>query len=206
MSDLDEIARKRKMFERYPVFFAAGLVIIVLSLVLMGWRELNEQALQTQVYAGQGPPSPSQAYLDAARLEQVLHHIIEQLIFVGLAALKLAIGFSIAVIALHLKETGLKGVGAFHKAGVVSGVPAMNEPWFTRFPKILIAGFAVIFASIVRYFTTIVGFVRGRKAIVTEGVSAIVTVLGSGGVAPVAHAGSVAPSAGETRADSEAAP
>ncbi len=144
MSDLDEIARKRKMFERYPVLFASGLVIIVLSLILMGWRELNEQALQAQVYAGRGPLSPSQAYLDAARVEQVLHHIIEQLIFVGLAALKLAIGFSIAVIALHLKETGLKSVSAFHKAGVASDVPAMNELWFTRFPKILIAGFATV--------------------------------------------------------------
>ncbi len=138
------IERKRKTFERYPMFFAVGLVITFLSLLLMGWRELNEQALLAQIYAGQGPPSPSQPYVEAARLEQVLHHLIEQLIFVGLAALKLAIGFSIAVIALHLRETGVRSLQTFHKAGVLDGAPPMEEPWFAKFPKVLIAGFAIV--------------------------------------------------------------
>ncbi len=144
MTDPSSIERKRKMFERYPMFFAIGLAIIAISLLLMGWRQLNEQARLAEIFAGRGPSSPSPTYVAAAQLEQALHHIIEQLIFVGLAFLKLAIGFSIAVIVLHLKETGLRGIGAFHKAGVVSSPPPMAEPWFTKFPKLLLAGFSVV--------------------------------------------------------------
>ncbi len=144
MTDISSIERKRKMFERYPMFFAVGLAIVALSLILMGWRQLNEQARLVEIFAGRGPPSPSSAYLAAARLEQALHHVIEQLLFVGLAFLKLGIGFSIAVIVLHLKETGLRSVGAFHKAGVLSEPPAMDQPWFTKFPKFLVAGFSIV--------------------------------------------------------------
>lgn len=144
MTDHSSIERKRKMFERYPMFLAIGLAIVVASLLLMGWRQLNEQTRLAEIFAGRGPPSPSPAYLAAAQLEQALHHIIEQLIFVGLAFLKLGIGFSIAVIALHLKETGLRSVGYFHKAGVLSERPAMEEPWFAKFPKFLLAGFSIV--------------------------------------------------------------
>ena len=42
-----------------------------------------------------------------------------------------------------------------------------------------LAGLAVIFFSIGRYFTTIIGFVRARKAIVSEGVAALVANLGN---------------------------
>ncbi len=134
------------MFERYPVFLAAGLAIVAVSLVLMGWRELNEQARLGEIFAGRGPPSPSPRYLAAAQLDQALHHIIEQLIFVGLAALKLGIGFSIAVIVLHLRETGLRSLEAFRKAGTVSEMAPPKEPWFTKFPRFLIAGFIIVVA------------------------------------------------------------
>ncbi len=144
MSEVASIEQKRNMFERYPILFAAGLVIVAVSLALMGWRQLNEQTRLAEIFAGRGPPSPSPAYVAANQLELALAHIIEQLIFVGLAFLKLGIGFSIAVIVLHLKETGLRSVGAFHKAGVTSQAPSMEEPWFTKFPKFLITGFEIV--------------------------------------------------------------
>ncbi len=144
MSDQASIEGKRKMFERYPMLFAAGLVIVVISLVLMGWRQLNEQTRLAEVFAGRGPPSPSGVYLAANQLDLALAHVIEQLIFVGLAFLKLGIGFSIAVIVLHLKETGQKSLGSFREAGVLTDLPPMREPWFTKFPKFLIAGFSIV--------------------------------------------------------------
>lgn len=144
MSDNASVERKRRMFERYPLLFAIGLVIIVISLALMGWRQLNEQVRIAEIAAGRGPPSPSSAFVAATQLELALSHIIEQLIFVGLAALKLGIGFSIAVIVLHLRETGMRSLEAFHKGGVLSERPAMRQPWFTKFPKFLVAGFLVV--------------------------------------------------------------
>jgi len=144
MSDEASIEGKRKMFERYPMLFAAGLIIIVVSLGLMGWRQLNEQTRLAEIFAGRGASSPSSVYLAANQLELALSHVIEQLIFVGLAFLKLGIGFSIAVIALHLKETGQKSLDSFRRAGVLSGLPPMQEPWFTKFPKFLLAGFSIV--------------------------------------------------------------
>ncbi len=144
MTDLSSIERKRKMFERYPMFFAIGLAIIAVSLLLMGWRQVNEQTRLAEIFAGRGPPSPSSVYLAADRLDLALVHVIEQLIFVGLAFLKLGIGFSIAVIVLHLKETGQKGLSSFRQAGVLADLPPMEEPWFTKFPKFLLAGFSIV--------------------------------------------------------------
>ncbi len=144
MSDEASIEGKRKMFERYPMLFAAGLIIIVVSLGLMGWRQLNEQTRLAEIFAGRGASSPSSVYLAANQLELALSHVIEQLIFVGLAFLKLGIGFSIAVIALHLKETGQKSLDSFRRAGVLSDLPPMQEPWFTKFPKFLLAGFSIV--------------------------------------------------------------
>lgn len=144
MSGATLLARKRAMFERYPMLFALGLAIIIVSLVLMGLREINEQARLAEVYAGRGPPTPSAAYLSATQWEQTLHHIIEQLIFVGLAALKLGIGFSIAVIVLNIRETGTESLKEFEKAGVTRVPPEMNLPWFTKFPMLLVAGFVIV--------------------------------------------------------------
>ncbi len=146
MEDIASIERKRRMFERYPILLAAGMVIIVVSLVLMGWREVNEQTRLAEIYAGRGPPSPSPAYVAATQLDQALHHIIEQLIFVGLAALKLGIGFSIAAIVLHLRETGLRSLEGFRRVGTVSELVPPKGPWFTKFPKFLIAGFIIVVA------------------------------------------------------------
>ncbi len=144
MTDLSSIERKRKMFERYPMFFAIGLAIIAVSLLLMGWRQLNEQTRLAEIFAGRGPPSASSTYLAADRLELALAHVIEQFIFVGLTFLKLGIGFSIAVIALHLKETGQRSLDSFRKAGVLADLPSMREPWFAQFPKFLLAGFFIV--------------------------------------------------------------
>lgn len=145
-SEMASIERGRGTFERYPLFLAIGIAIIVVSLGLMTWRQANEQVLLSEIFAGRGPTNPSGTYLAAAQLEQALHHIIEQLIFVGLAALKVGIGFSIAVIVLNLRETGRRSLEAFRGAGVVASLPTVRQPWFTKFPKFLIAGFIIVLA------------------------------------------------------------
>ncbi len=144
MSDQASIEGRRRTFERYPMLFATGFFIIAISLALMGWRQVNEQTRLAEIFAGRGPPSPSSVYVAANRLELALAHVIEQLIFVGLAFLKLGIGFSIAVIALHLKETGQKSLGSFREAGILADLPSMREPWFTKFPRFLFAGFSIV--------------------------------------------------------------
>lgn len=144
MEGLSPLERKRAGFERYPVLFVIGLGILVVSLGLMAWRQANEQARLEQLFAGQGPPSSSVAYEAAAQLDLVLTHIIEQQIFLGLAFLKLGIGFSIAVIVLHLWETGQRGLAIFRQAGILPDVTAPTLPWFTRFPVFLLAGFSIV--------------------------------------------------------------
>ncbi len=111
-----------------------------------GVRKINEQTRLAEIYAGRGPQPgpPSSLYVIAALTEQILHHVIEQLIFVGLAFLKLGIGFSIATIVLNLRETGTRALESLEKAGVGNGPLQMRPPWFAKFPFFLVAGFAIV--------------------------------------------------------------
>lgn len=143
MAGVTFLERKRRRFERYPIWFALGLAILVVSLILMGVRQLNEQTRLAEIYAGNVSP-PSAALVAATQLELALSHVIEQLVFLGLAAIKVGIGFSIAVIVLNLRETGRRGIEEFVRAGVTQPPPEAKMPWFARFPPFLVLGFLIV--------------------------------------------------------------
>lgn len=129
-----------KILPKYNLFLAIGILIITSGLLLGAYRYNNEKTLSAERLSGN---TNSDTFGNALATEMILSRTIEQWLFVGLAFLKVGIGFAIAMIVINLRETGAKSREALKS--IDEKVPVIKPPFIARiFPKLLIIGFIII--------------------------------------------------------------
>ncbi len=133
-----------------------ALSIIILGLVLMTVRDLNELNLTNLLVLGTVSPNPLSGLLgssansarQAITTETLISHSTEQMLLLAMSLFKLAIGGFIFLIVQQLVATR-KYVTSRAKAAGVPGGPEPKTPLFAKlFPIILVLGTDVQFFNV----------------------------------------------------------
>ena len=128
-----------RLIPKYPAFLTIGLVFIVSGLfVLMASQDALIAVWVDKFFEGE-----RDGLFEASQTaEQALGQTLTVWLFLGLAFLKLGIGFAIATIVQNLRATGQNIREAYGSVGV-AGAEAFQraEPWYGRlFTRFLFAG------------------------------------------------------------------
>ena len=133
-----------RLIPKYPIFLILGLVLVASGLFfLTAGRDALIAVWVDKLFNGEMGEGLFEASQTA---EQAIGHTLTVWLFLGLAFLKLGIGFAIATIVGNLRATWRNARGAYASAGVAGAeADGPTEPWFGRlFTRFLFAGILVM--------------------------------------------------------------
>ncbi|MFQ5815079.1 MAG: hypothetical protein ACE5G7_01115 [Candidatus Hydrothermarchaeaceae archaeon] len=129
-----------RAISKYHTFLVLGIFIVASGLLLGAYREVNQKTLSDEAFAGR---TDTELYRASLKTEALLARTVEQWVFVGLAMLKLGIGFAIATIVMNLRDTGTRSREAFNSIG--EKMPVERIPFFARaFAPLMMVGFLIV--------------------------------------------------------------
>ena len=133
-----------RLIPKYPIFLVVGLVLVASGLFLF---TAGRDALIAVWVDKLFDSDTNGGLFEAAQTaDQAIGHTLTVWLFLGLAFLKLGIGFAIATIVQNLRATWRNARGAYASAGVAGAeADGPTEPWFGRlFTRFLFAGILVM--------------------------------------------------------------
>ncbi len=148
-------------FSKSKLWTYIGFAIILLGLVLMTTRDLNELTLINLLLTGVGPNSLSgllgststTSYQQSITTETIINHSTEQVLLLAMSLFKLAIGGFIFFIVQNLTAARKRIMREAEASGVSLGPPPKTPLFAKLFPIMLVLGTDIQFINVGVFMT-----------------------------------------------------